>query len=81
MQLNRSVVLECPELDVPWFHEQYCQETMSISKSGETKSVIIIFVGIKQTILDMGSVCLVSHFIHFQGFSYPVGVEWKEPFL
>ena len=26
MQLNRSVILECPHLDVPWFHEEYCQE-------------------------------------------------------
>jgi len=24
MMLNRSVILECPQLDVPWFHEQYC---------------------------------------------------------
>jgi hypothetical protein len=24
MELNRSAILECPQLDVPWFHEQYC---------------------------------------------------------
>nr|KAG5709046.1 hypothetical protein BaRGS_004685 [Batillaria attramentaria] len=26
MNLNRSVILECPHLDVPWFHEQYCRD-------------------------------------------------------
>ncbi|KAM3862089.1 FAST kinase domain-containing protein 1, mitochondrial [Diretmus argenteus] len=25
MQLNRAVCLECPEFQVPWFHERYCQ--------------------------------------------------------
>ncbi|XP_072040909.1 FAST kinase domain-containing protein 1, mitochondrial-like [Amphiura filiformis] len=24
MHLNRSVVLECPELQIPWFHEEHC---------------------------------------------------------
>uniref|UniRef100_A0A8C5I8A9 RAP domain-containing protein n=1 Tax=Gouania willdenowi TaxID=441366 RepID=A0A8C5I8A9_GOUWI len=26
MQLNRAVCLECPEYQVPWFHERYCQQ-------------------------------------------------------
>ncbi|KAK2849883.1 hypothetical protein Q7C36_008666 [Tachysurus vachellii] len=26
MQLNRAVCLECPEFQVPWFHEQYCMQ-------------------------------------------------------
>lgn len=26
MQLNRSVILECPHLDVPWFHQHYCED-------------------------------------------------------
>lgn len=25
MELNRSVILDCPQLDVPWFHESYCE--------------------------------------------------------
>ncbi|XP_077473184.1 FAST kinase domain-containing protein 1, mitochondrial isoform X2 [Stigmatopora argus] len=25
MELNRAVCLECPEFQVPWFHESYCQ--------------------------------------------------------
>nr|XP_034989311.1 FAST kinase domain-containing protein 1, mitochondrial isoform X2 [Zootoca vivipara] len=25
MELNRAVCLECPELQIPWFHERYCQ--------------------------------------------------------
>ncbi|XP_076349592.1 uncharacterized protein LOC143246562 [Tachypleus tridentatus] len=29
--LNRIVALECPELDIPWFHERFCQE-MNIIK-------------------------------------------------
>ncbi|PIK57906.1 putative FAST kinase domain-containing protein 1 [Apostichopus japonicus] len=28
MYLNRTVALECPELQVPWFHEEYCQEIL-----------------------------------------------------
>ncbi|MEQ2250501.1 hypothetical protein ILYODFUR_001588 [Ilyodon furcidens] len=26
MDLNRAVCLECPEFQVPWFHERYCQQ-------------------------------------------------------
>lgn len=26
MQLNRAVCLECPEFQVPWFHERFCQQ-------------------------------------------------------
>ncbi|KAK2153011.1 hypothetical protein LSH36_311g03012 [Paralvinella palmiformis] len=26
MTLNRNCVLECPELDVPWFHDDYCRQ-------------------------------------------------------
>lgn len=25
MELNRAVCLECPELQVPWFHDRFCQ--------------------------------------------------------
>ncbi|KAJ8036667.1 FAST kinase domain-containing protein 1, mitochondrial [Holothuria leucospilota] len=28
MYLNRTVALECPELQVPWFHEEYCQDML-----------------------------------------------------
>ncbi|XP_037768429.2 FAST kinase domain-containing protein 1, mitochondrial isoform X4 [Chelonia mydas] len=26
MELNRAVCLECPEFQIPWFHERYCQQ-------------------------------------------------------
>ncbi|XP_041857243.1 FAST kinase domain-containing protein 1, mitochondrial [Melanotaenia boesemani] len=26
MELNRAVCFECPEFQVPWFHERYCQQ-------------------------------------------------------
>ncbi|XP_052038593.1 FAST kinase domain-containing protein 1, mitochondrial [Apodemus sylvaticus] len=26
MELNRAVCLECPELQVPWFHDRFCQQ-------------------------------------------------------
>ncbi|KAM8934079.1 FAST kinase domain-containing protein 1, mitochondrial [Pelodytes ibericus] len=26
MQLNRAVCLECPEYQIPWFHDRYCQQ-------------------------------------------------------
>ncbi|KAL8183434.1 UNVERIFIED_CONTAM: hypothetical protein K2H54_041135 [Gekko kuhli] len=32
MELNRAVCLECPEFQVPWFHERYCQQLQQ--KSG-----------------------------------------------
>ncbi|KAL1785491.1 hypothetical protein HispidOSU_003605 [Sigmodon hispidus] len=25
MELNRAVCLECPEFEIPWFHERFCQ--------------------------------------------------------
>ncbi|XP_062862178.1 FAST kinase domain-containing protein 1, mitochondrial [Trichomycterus rosablanca] len=28
MQLNRAVCLECPEFQVPWFHERYCMQLL-----------------------------------------------------
>ena len=32
MALNRDVVLECPQLDIPWFHETYCKENATEGK-------------------------------------------------
>ncbi|GAB1602401.1 FAST kinase domain-containing protein 1, mitochondrial-like [Argonauta hians] len=29
MLLNRCVVLECPHLDIPWFHEDFCQQNIT----------------------------------------------------
>ncbi|XP_027721655.1 FAST kinase domain-containing protein 1, mitochondrial isoform X2 [Vombatus ursinus] len=26
MEFNRAVCLECPELEIPWFHDHYCQQ-------------------------------------------------------
>lgn len=34
MELNRAVCLECPEFQVPWFHERYCQQ---LAKKGLKK--------------------------------------------
>lgn len=28
MMLNRNTVLDCPHLDIPWFHEDYCQKNI-----------------------------------------------------
>ena len=35
MELNRSVILDCPQLDVPWFHESYC-DNHNVMSRGET---------------------------------------------
>ena len=35
MELNRSVILDCPQLDVPWFHASYC-ENHTISRGRPT---------------------------------------------
>ncbi|XP_064640532.1 FAST kinase domain-containing protein 1, mitochondrial-like [Lineus longissimus] len=43
MNLNRSVVLECPELDVPWFHEQYCKQELSVTD--QPRSIFMAQVG------------------------------------
>ncbi|XP_020846581.1 FAST kinase domain-containing protein 1, mitochondrial isoform X2 [Phascolarctos cinereus] len=29
MEFNRAVCLECPELEIPWFHDHYCQQQYS----------------------------------------------------
>lgn len=34
MELNRAVCLECPEFQVPWFHERYCQQLQRKGNSG-----------------------------------------------
>jgi len=26
MELNRAVCLECPEYQIPWFHDRFCQQ-------------------------------------------------------
>lgn len=28
MELNRAVCLECPEFQIPWFHDRYCQQQL-----------------------------------------------------
>ena len=33
MELNRSVCIDMPEADVPWFHEKYCLEQRHSCKS------------------------------------------------
>ncbi|XP_074685150.1 FAST kinase domain-containing protein 1, mitochondrial isoform X2 [Strix aluco] len=33
MKLNRAVCLECPEFQIPWFHEHYCQHIFHNSRS------------------------------------------------
>ncbi|XP_077686208.1 FAST kinase domain-containing protein 1, mitochondrial isoform X3 [Eretmochelys imbricata] len=37
MELNRAVCLECPEFQVPWFHERYCQQ-MQRKGNGSTNT-------------------------------------------
>lgn len=32
MELNRAVCLECPEFQVPWFHERYCRHLQKKGK-------------------------------------------------
>ena len=39
MELNRSVILDCPQLDVPWFHASYC-ENHTISRGRPTSKGI-----------------------------------------
>uniref|UniRef100_A0A8C3XJJ8 FAST kinase domains 1 n=1 Tax=Chelydra serpentina TaxID=8475 RepID=A0A8C3XJJ8_CHESE len=35
MELNRAVCLECPEFQIPWFHERYCQQ---MQRNGSTNT-------------------------------------------
>ncbi|KAM3917165.1 FAST kinase domain-containing protein 1, mitochondrial-like [Leptodactylus fuscus] len=47
MQLNRAVCLECPEYQVPWFHEEYCRQ-MKQKDSNTKRSIypqIHLFLG------------------------------------
>jgi len=33
MHLNRAVCLDYPEIDVPWFHEKYCQQLAALGNT------------------------------------------------
>lgn len=37
MELNRAVCLECPQFQVPWFHERYCQQLQKKGLKKQTK--------------------------------------------
>uniref|UniRef100_F6T209 FAST kinase domain-containing protein 1, mitochondrial n=2 Tax=Xenopus tropicalis TaxID=8364 RepID=F6T209_XENTR len=34
MELNRAVCLECPEFQIPWFHDRYCQQLQHRANGG-----------------------------------------------
>uniref|UniRef100_A0A1B6H809 RAP domain-containing protein n=1 Tax=Homalodisca liturata TaxID=320908 RepID=A0A1B6H809_9HEMI len=41
MQLNRSVCLDHPEADVPWFHSKFCEQQQALGQSeGRPKSLL-----------------------------------------
>ncbi|XP_076470468.1 uncharacterized protein LOC143300581 [Babylonia areolata] len=43
MQLNRCVILECPHLDVPWFHQHYClQQAEAVGGKGFQKNAAFV---------------------------------------
>lgn len=37
MQLNRSVCLDQPEADVPWFHSKFCEELQVLGNFAQTQ--------------------------------------------
>lgn len=37
MQLNRSVCLDQPEADVPWFHSKFCEELQVLGNFAPTQ--------------------------------------------
>lgn len=39
MELNRALCLECPEFQVPWFHERYCEHLV---KKGEEEFLVLV---------------------------------------
>lgn len=69
MELNRAVCLECPEFQVPWFHERYCQH---LQKKGEQSEPCLFFCFLLKCIkhflckhvLVNGSVSPVQQQIH-----------------
>ncbi|OCT63566.1 hypothetical protein XELAEV_18044663mg [Xenopus laevis] len=34
MELNRAVCLECPEFQIPWFHDRYCKQLQHRANAG-----------------------------------------------
>ncbi|KAK7115473.1 FAST kinase domain-containing protein 1, mitochondrial-like [Littorina saxatilis] len=53
MQLNRSVILECPHLDVPWFHEQYCREKAHVSNRKEFQRNVLFVDDVQSALQEV----------------------------
>ncbi|XP_055360802.1 FAST kinase domain-containing protein 1, mitochondrial isoform X2 [Betta splendens] len=73
MELNRAVCLECPEFQVPWFHEHYCQKLL---KKGNGM-VSPVYQQIHQM---LGEVLGGSHFVRIGAVSpyfYTIDFECK----
>ncbi|XP_005393316.1 PREDICTED: FAST kinase domain-containing protein 1 isoform X2 [Chinchilla lanigera] len=39
MELNRAVCLECPEFQIPWFHDRFCQQQYTGSINGAQQQI------------------------------------------
>ncbi|XP_076449755.1 FAST kinase domain-containing protein 1, mitochondrial-like [Babylonia areolata] len=52
MQLNRSVILECPHLDVPWFHQHYCQEMVKTSAARDFQKNLVMIEEVEGALLE-----------------------------
>ncbi|KAJ6660729.1 hypothetical protein lerEdw1_017355 [Lerista edwardsae] len=71
MELNRAVCLECPEFQIPWFHEHYCQQ---LQRKGNGK-----LSALQQQIHKLlGQILGGSHFAKVSVFTpYYYGIDFE----
>lgn len=53
MELNRAVCLECPEFQVPWFHERYCQQFQKRGEKMHFSDPKVIFVIVYKSLYNL----------------------------
>ncbi|KAH0621462.1 hypothetical protein JD844_022810 [Phrynosoma platyrhinos] len=71
MELNRAVCLECPELQIPWFHDRYCQQLQKKS-NGSLSSLQ------QQIHRLLGEILGGSHFAKVSVFTpYCYGIDFE----
>ncbi|KAL8589915.1 hypothetical protein ACOMHN_024002 [Nucella lapillus] len=75
MQLNRSVILECPHLDVPWFHQHYCQDRVQTSASKDFRKNMVMVEEVEVALQEVmsGHHCVASRV--YSPYFHPVDFE------
>ncbi|XP_062314022.1 FAST kinase domain-containing protein 1, mitochondrial, partial [Osmerus eperlanus] len=68
MELNRAVCLECPEVQVPWFHERYCQQLQNRGSSSPVQQQVHRMLGEVLGGINCAKVAVVAPYFYTVGF-------------